>query len=1207
MLMYSLAFRISSDSDLLVNLYQVKIQCLTPKAKPAAGDEESTETDSHKEDVNTDSGDVEIKSEESDSTAANRAGCFSSKDLASTPYQELEAKGEEDISNHSYDLAESPTGKVPLYPSNNASSDEHSRGERVLQDSTSSPNSAPQESYFGEQEHASRSNHSSFNSRITHPENLSQEDPQEFIAKLSGSSKSLLEAAENTIEELRREAKMWERNARKVTLELDILRKEYLEQSRCQANLDVELSTTCAECDGLQKEVEQLKKLIEKPNEKPSPLEETAVQGKNAVHVIKELENDVQYQQEINANLDLQLKRSQGGNAELVSVLQELEESIEKQKAEIENFSSLHSKFNDMERSFQVIMEENRMLMNKMQELQDSKKSLQARVQALEQELEEKNETIEKTLMKEITELKSQLRELESDCQELTEENLDLLLKLKEIKNNSTEGSMPVTNSGSHVMDHESETIKLEEKMRKKLLMEADCDHNLTFRELESQKLEMEGKFQQLSAELREKTAERERLGADLLSKEDEIQNLLVHQEELKSKLSGVLKESNITSKCMKGLREESRALSSSVDSHDQILEKKSSELENGKQEMLLHLSKLKQENEELLTQKSALEAQLWQVTDERKSFELELESCSTHILSLRDDIERLRNEKEMQKVDAEQKLGKMRNQLLETQDECECTKRENSKLQSAVDKLIAEFSSLKKSNDELQRQQLELNEHCVNLESKLSESERSFANCSKRLKALEEKISLILEDSVSKETTLTSELDALVEENEVQNQRFNLLDQMYLEKLVEVENLHQKVEDLTKQLSVTRDERERMASEAIHEISGLHAAIVKLQEELNATENESEGKVKGLMEELSASRQSLEAMKTNNERISKLLLNYKSSEEKLKTNQIDLELKLTVSEYERQQVLEESTNLKTQFLKLETLQDETLALKNELNAIKSEKENLEASFAQISGQCKEMKAEKNMFIEKITSMQKAASELEDRKKYQVSLEEKVLRMEGDLMAKEALCEQYAEVNSELSRVKRSNKQLQRLIQQLQEEKTTIFTKAQSLEEKLMLREEQKNQSFSGNANSDSNQQRRGKQADKGYKTRDKNDTGGDDPARKIRVLEDKLPKAMEANSAYKAQLKIDRNCHSNRTKTDGGKGFLGSPRRASAEGEFVPKERFERTKSSLEAELKDIQERYFNMSLKYAEVEAQREELVMKLKASNDEKKWRK
>lgn len=42
-----------------------------------------------------------------------------------------------------------------------------------------------------------------------------------------------------------------------------------------------------------------------------------------------------------------------------------------------------------------------------------------------------------------------------------------------------------------------------------------------------------------------------------------------------------------------------------------------------------------------------------------------------------------------------------------------------------------------------------------------------------------------------------------------------------------------------------------------------------------------------------------------------------------------------------------------------------------------------------------------------------------------------------------------------------------------------------------------------------------------------------------------------------------------------------------------------------LEAELIDIRERYFHMSLKYAEVEAEREELVMKLKVVKSKKGW--
>lgn len=53
-----------------------------------------------------------------------------------------------------------------------------------------------------------------------------------------------------------------------------------------------------------------------------------------------------------------------------------------------------------------------------------------------------------------------------------------------------------------------------------------------------------------------------------------------------------------------------------------------------------------------------------------------------------------------------------------------------------------------------------------------------------------------------------------------------------------------------------------------------------------------------------------------------------------------------------------------------------------------------------------------------------------------------------------------------------------------------------------------------------------------------------------------------------------------------------------------MTREKFERTKSMLEAELRDIQERYLNMSLKYAEVEGQREELVMKLRLAKKNKK---
>ncbi|GFZ11148.1 hypothetical protein Acr_22g0005460 [Actinidia rufa] len=53
-----------------------------------------------------------------------------------------------------------------------------------------------------------------------------------------------------------------------------------------------------------------------------------------------------------------------------------------------------------------------------------------------------------------------------------------------------------------------------------------------------------------------------------------------------------------------------------------------------------------------------------------------------------------------------------------------------------------------------------------------------------------------------------------------------------------------------------------------------------------------------------------------------------------------------------------------------------------------------------------------------------------------------------------------------------------------------------------------------------------------------------------------------------------------------------------------IGKEENEQKAALLETELREIRERYFQISLKYAEVEAQREQLVMKLKAVNSGKR---
>ncbi|KAE8098394.1 hypothetical protein FH972_016462 [Carpinus fangiana] len=1305
-------------------ILQVKIHCLTPRTN-LRGDG-SKESNFHmEEDQEANYHDLDSKSDGSGSTFARSAGSSSSKDLGSTSHPgELGSRETSFSASGSYHSHDSREGSMTREMCSPLSSDGH--GLIGRQESISSQNSVhtnPVDDPF-------KSSHSSFTSQLMGSQNHSQDSLKEFVTsslKPAGSSKNLKEAAQETIDELRAEAKMWERNARKLMLDLDILRKEFSDQSKNQENLNMELSAAYAELDGLKKEVEQLKFSPEKPMVQQIATTDSSFQDEGASHIQKELIDELKFQKESNADLALQLQRSQASNLELVSILQELEETIEKLKIEIENLSAPHSQFGDIEHFMQVNKEENRSLLLQLQQLQESEKSLQDKVQLLEQALENKNHQMgnegslsnqtlfeieteykrklyakeeeiisskaklseslrgrhfpeigsinegDANMTREIEVLKEKVQELERDCNELTDENLELLFKLKEATKNSMVGGTPFdliphelldksfTSFESEVSEHESQTHHLEDKLMRKNFRETEDNDDISIQELERLNMEMEVKVKELGTELTQKISETAKLESILQSKEEEIGVLRRCHSKLEAKVSNLQKEkiqleeqmgvmqreSDITSKCLDDLRNDLMALSGGLDSHvsaNKILERKSSELEHGKYELELRISDLKQENVQLSAHISGLEDQLEYLTDERETNQLELENSKSHVQSLQDEITRLRIEIDSEKVCMKEKLQDMQHRWSEAQEECEDLRRANPKLKATAESLIEECSNLQKSNGELRKQKLEWNVHCSLLEEKLRESERNFADSAKRVEILEESLSSMLEEISSKEKSLTSELEALLDENKRHKEKLiaegGLLNRMYLEKKIEVENLQQEVNHLTKQLSANHEEKERIASDAVLQISSLQAdkanlesALHESQSELKWIENElnirrieSESKLQSLMDELEASKQNQEMLVAENEKVLKLLENYKSDEAKFKTTVNGLELKLNVSEYERQQLAEKSDNLKVQLQNMTHLCDEVLALKNELNGTKFEKEKLEASLHLISGECEDLKAGKNSLVEKISALQKAMSELEDCK---VTLE------------------------NELSQIRKLNSQYQRKIQLLEEERDQCITRAQALEEELKLMKEGKqNQRESSTTkissfsktntkvtpvhedmklskkndmvkNSSQHRDVKRRQASKNGKVQEllkeqqrlhnnqhqrEDDSGheildgsphavGVDSASKVQLLENELAKAVEANSMYKAQV--------DRLLFEGQNAHVHAARKSTAEDEIGAKESSGRTNSSLEAELIDIRERYLHMSLQYAEVEAQREELVMKLKAAKGKKSW--
>ncbi|KAK1382571.1 putative EEIG1/EHBP1 N-terminal domain-containing protein [Heracleum sosnowskyi] len=1342
---------------------QVEVQCSSPRTK--LGTENSNEVHSITEDVTADD-DIDSMSNGSSYTFNKSFGSSSGN---------LSHRGEHGSRETSFSVgSEDSLSRESFSPQSNLSG----VLDKVIgrQDSTGSQSSASYGSYHVCD--SSTSNHSPYHSGKI-PQNQ-REDSRHMSHSIatsplqnSDSSNNCLEPEEVKTEELRAEAGMWERNARKLMLDIELLRKEFKDQTKRQTDLGLELSSSQTECAHLKKEIKHLK---EEAAKKQKDHENIKLQALEKDGIQKELEDEIRFLRESNGNLALQLKKTQDSNLELVSVLQEMEETIEKQKVEIENLSSLNSKYANAEFEYNseqkdieevrssteqvsvgkmmkcscdsdpqsciehiitdihtVVQHEKKLNLElQLQELQktemnsgirnpcfgqtldtrkheisseqdikdqDSKEQSSSKLPVkvemnLEAELSradfsqelrlpdhDKRDNLD--LINEIESLKEKVEELERDCNELTDENLELLCKLKESKkdlsgsssflnflSNDNQEDTSRSTSSSEERNLESQLRQLKEEVKKKeiLLQEVGFGHlqiqfdvleskcrNLELQlqgsedkvcyldnelqkkcdRIEQQECEIAALQQKLSGQRQEETendpvqhkrveadlgeellakdSEIEELKADSLLKEIEIEALRHQQGDLRAHISDLQKlknelegniaamkreGSNITSESSNMLENDTVMVKSSTDSHifaNKIIEKKVMELENCRHDLELNLSELENENVQLSERVSGLEAQLRYMTEARESSRLEAQHSETQIINLQDEINRLVDEAEAQKIDMRHKFQDMQTRWLEAEEESAYLKKANPKLQATAETLIGECNFLQKTNGELRQQRIELNKLCGALEVELKESQNRFSGLVIRIEALEAKFSSMLSEFSSKEEILASELDAIhVLDNEYIEKLDlgeSLLNQMYLDKAAEVEKIQQEVAHLNSQISATHDEREKRGSEAVLEMHILRANNDKLEatlqevrgklelseKKLSMIQIEYDSKAIHLAGELAVSKQNHEVLVGKHEKLLGLYKDVKNNEEKLKGTVDELESHLKLTDCEKLQLEEETSSLRTRLQQVSFLQEEVLTLKTSVNEIKFDNQRLAASLQLISGDYEEVKAERDQLIQKISSMQNTVSELEDNKRSKVALEEKILRLEGDLSAREALCAQDAELKNEVGRIKRTSSQLQWKIRSLEEEKEECLDKVRALEEELKQKRENTTT---------------GDQLPRSYGTYTDHEApmfseGGkssnldDDLTSRIQFLENELAEALEANDMYKAQLKS----------------MLSDSSPINADSETIDKEK---RMSLLETELKELRELYLHKSLKCAEVEAQREQLVMKLKTSN-------
>ncbi|XP_052134111.1 uncharacterized protein LOC127752748 isoform X1 [Oryza glaberrima] len=808
-------------------ILQLNIQCLGAKSKTSRTND-----------------DTECTSDGFDSMLNRTTHSLSGNDLGGS-YQDEAGNRDASLSASRSYSGDSTTDRTNMPPSDNLNDELN----------TQRHNFASPDAIHVSADHvdeASRSNNSSFSSQTPSRNMLqgnnaqpSASDLSQLSSGVSHASKDVLENAEETIDELRGEAKMWQRKTRKLkqgleTLKkvstdkskqrseqdlekmwqrktrklkqgLETLKKECADKSKQQSELELELSISISEQDSLRQEIEELKRSLEEVTARQT-ISRSPRSG-DAIELQKEVEDDVQFLKESNASLATQLNKAQEANIELVSILQELEETIEVQRAEISNLSHTSDLIDHEVSPNNLLIQEDVEWARKVSLKEDEILMLREKIDRMlhvENPNGEGSGAIYLELEKENDFLKVKIQELEKDCSELTDENLELIYKLKEVsevakgEDPSVPNSEEVSSEGDlsdrltskvkyletkcadlelKLISFRSESSELEEKLQKsqeelkdRILELSDLRDKLSgfhATEMEEGDTDSAKSYKLKSEKLDENDnkTELDALRSTVLLKEQEIESLQHSTKEMESFISEImneknkleelleesLKECSITAACLDEMREELLLLTSSIDSHvstNNVLETKITELESCKVNLELHISKLEHENVELSEFISGLESQLTYLANEKELSMLQMDESRSLITNLKDELEQV----EAQKVELKLQMDESRSLITNLKDELEQVEAQKVELKLQMDESRSLITNLKDELEQVEAQKVELKENQLESHRRLSEVQEDSEALRRSNAKLQATVDHVVEECKSLQT-LTADL----------------------------------------------------------------------------------------------------------------------------------------------------------------------------------------------------------------------------------------------------------------------------------------------------------------------------------------------------------------------------------------------------------------------------------------------------------------
>lgn len=141
------------------------------------------------------------------------------------------------------------------------------------------------------------------------------------------------------IDKLKTELAVLARQSEVSELELQTLRKNIVKESKRGQDLSRELYSVKEERDAFRKECERLKDL-QKRAEASKVRNKLQVDGGDPRALLEELRQELNHEKELNANLRIQLKKTQESNSELLFAVRDLDEMLEAKNIEILELSN---------------------------------------------------------------------------------------------------------------------------------------------------------------------------------------------------------------------------------------------------------------------------------------------------------------------------------------------------------------------------------------------------------------------------------------------------------------------------------------------------------------------------------------------------------------------------------------------------------------------------------------------------------------------------------------------------------------------------------------------------------------------------------------------------------------------------------------------------------------------------------------------------